>query len=127
MHELSLAMSVMDVVSRQLASRPDATVSAIEMEIGEHSGVDLPSFRIALSSVLHSSPWPGAEVEISVIPAAYQCIDCEFTFMSHSCEGRSDTVIPEADLYPSCPQCGRRRCLPVAGREFRVKALRLSV
>ena len=60
MHELSLAMSVMDVTTRQLTSRPGAVVTGLEIEVGQHSGVDLDSFRTAMNSVVRTSEWPEA-------------------------------------------------------------------
>lgn len=120
MHELSLAMSVMDVTTRQLTSRPGAVVTGLEIEVGQHSGVDLDSFRTAMNSVVRTSEWPEAEIDITVIPAEYQCLDCGHRFYTTD-DGESP------DLYPACPECHARCCLPVSGREFRLKSLRLSV
>lgn len=118
MHELSLAMSVSSIVERQMVQYPEATLSALEIEVGLQSGVDIPSFKTAIESVLRTSPWPTAAAELIIIPAKFQCLDCEAQFET----ARNEV----ADFYPACPKCGSRRTLPVAGRNFRLRAIRLA-
>lgn len=118
MHELSLAMSVDSIVRRQMAAYPGARLTAIEIEIGSQSGVDVPSFRTAIESVILTSPWPNAEAVLTIIPARFQCLDCDTEFTTR--ESAPD------EYYPACPHCGSRQSLPVSGREFRLTAIRLD-
>lgn len=118
MHELSLAMSVAKIIERQMKQYPLSSLAAIEIEIGEQSGVDVPSFRTAIESVIRTSNWPEAKAELIIIPAEFQCLDCENKY-------RKDSYSPE-DFYPLCPSCGSRLSLPVSGRDFRLRALRLK-
>ncbi len=111
MHELSLAMSVMDIAARECAKHSGAALSAIEIEVGELAGVEHETFRSALESVIRRSATPGAVAEMSIIPAEARCMEC-------------DTVFRPEGLFPQCPACGSSACRITAGTEFRVTALR---
>lgn len=86
-------MSVSSIVERQMTQYPEAEISALEIEVGLQSGVDIPSFQTAMESVIRTSPWPTARVEIIVIPARFQCLDCGGRFdIDHP--DRSTTTLP---------------------------------
>lgn len=111
MHELSLAMSVMDIAGRESAKHPGSVLTAIEIEVGEMAGVEHATFRAALESVIRQSATPEAAAEINILPANARCMDC-------------DTAFHPDGLFPQCPACGSSACGITGGTEFRVTALR---
>lgn len=105
-------MSVMDIASRQMASRPDKRLSAIELSVGEYAGVEIDTFSTAIQTVIKSSQWPDAVAEINVTPSMARCLMCGKSFHP-------------ASQIPECPQCHSSACGIVSGREFKVIAIRM--
>ncbi len=51
MHELSIAMSLAELVEEQLAAEPDATVTAVDIRIGTQSSVVPEALQFAWEPV----------------------------------------------------------------------------
>lgn len=114
MHEMSLAMSLIEIVEREMKSHPGRRLSAIEIEIGEQAGIERQSFDTALAAVVGTSRWPDARIVIVERPAMAECLDCGRRFH------------PGGNFYPTCPDCGSNLCGIIGGREFRLTSLSLK-
>ena len=64
MHELSIAMSLAELVEQQLADEPDATVTAVDIRIGTLSSVVPEALRFAWEPVSRSTRLQGSELRI---------------------------------------------------------------
>lgn len=114
MHELSLALSVAEIIRPVVARQPYGTVlSAVEVEVGSLAGVEIDTFRTALDTVLKSEGYTSAKTEIDEISGQAMCLDCSTRFNTN----RRNTV---------CPKCCSAKCLTVSGTELRVSGLRFK-
>lgn len=107
MHELSLAMSVAEIIETEMRRRPGSRLKSVEIEVGDLSGVEPVTFETAMNSVLASSGYAGAVCRLIHVAGRASCLDCGEDFAA---TGR----------WPSCPRCSSARCIVTGGTEFRV-------
>ena len=101
MHELAIAESVVDAVTRKL---PDATVTGVHLEIGALSGVVPDSIRFCFDLATEGTALAGAELTITEQPARCRCRSCgaefqpDFPIMLCACGSADAAVLSGADL-----------------------------
>ena len=114
MHELSLAMSVAEIVASELDKRPGASLREVTVRVGRLAGVELDTFEAALATVLEADyPGRGVKGVIESVEAQAECLDCGARFVP---PGR----------FPACPECGSAACMLTGGTEFRVASITLD-
>ena len=113
MHELSLAMSVAGIASRELAKQPGGRLRAVRVRVGELAGVEIDTFRTALETVFAADFPAGVRTELEITGGRAECIDCGHVFAAR---GR----------FPSCPQCDSAACMLVGGTELTVSSLTIE-
>ena len=110
MHELSLAMALIDQV-RDLAAREGATrVIRVAVSVGALAGVDREAFEFAFECATQESPAEGAELEYTAVPLTVRCRAC----------GRDSA--PDI-LYVRCGACGSADVEITGGRDFLLKSV----
>ena len=113
MHELSIAMSIIEIAEEN-AKREDARrITEIELDIGTQSGVVLEALDFAMQAAVKGTMLENADVKINTIPARAQCTRCQHRFFV-------------SDLFSACPKCGHPFCEVTQGRELRVKSLKVE-
>ncbi len=111
MHEMSLAMSVMEIARREMERAGKTRLNGLEIEVGEQAGVERETFVAAMRAVTRSETGREVAVRIVDIPARAQCLVCGVRFRPRS-------------FFPRvCPDCGSGQCLVTEGREFRLVSL----
>lgn len=110
MHELSLALEVIELAKREVSKRGLAVVTGICLEAGELSGVDVEAFRFALEMSVPGTLLQDALIDLREIPGTGHCQKCRADFSMHR---RSD----------GCPGCGTIPFEIRGGEEFRVVSL----
>ncbi|MFN8257178.1 MAG: hydrogenase maturation nickel metallochaperone HypA [Bacteroidales bacterium] len=113
MHELSIAMSILDIVSEYAAKEKAREVTEIEIELGSLSGVVCDSLVFALEVATKNTISENAEIIVTEIKAKARCRHCEKTFE------------PE-NLFSACPYCKNSGYELLTGRELRVKSLKIE-
>lgn len=113
MHELSIVMSILDIVTREAEKAHAQKVEQIELEIGELSGVEMNSFDFAWKQGIKNSLLSQAELVILRPPGRGMCMDCDHTFAMHR-------------LFDGCEACGSHFVAIQGGKEMRVKSLIVS-
>jgi hydrogenase nickel incorporation protein HypA/HybF len=107
MHELSLALDVIELVSKEAEKNGVRNICEIEIEVGNISGVDAEAFRTALEIALGNwEPGP-TKILIRQVPAAGICSACGNNYEMK-------------DLYSLCPDCGESPSEIIRGKELRV-------
>lgn len=113
MHELSLAMSIVDLVEREAVKAQASRIRSLELEIGTLAGIEIESLLTSLQMVMERTVLQDTRVDISrVIPKA-TCEQC-------------GSVFEPQNLYTPCPVCGSYETFLVNGREFRLKAIEIE-
>ncbi|HEY4305383.1 MAG TPA: hydrogenase maturation nickel metallochaperone HypA [Gemmatimonadaceae bacterium] len=114
MHELSIAMSLVDIACEELERLGNPRVAALHVRIGPLSGVvgDALTFSFGLATDL--TPLQGARLQIETTPIVARCTDCD-----------GERTIPSVQSLV-CPECGRPATDIIGGREMELVALELE-
>ncbi len=70
MHELSIAMSIVEIASDEARRLGDARVEVVHLTLGELSGVVKDSLLFAWDLACEESPVAGSRLEIEEVPGA---------------------------------------------------------
>lgn len=110
MHELSLAMEVIELTRREAEKNGITLVGEIRIEVGCLSGVEADAFHAALGLLVKGTVLEEATVTIIRTPGTGKCNACNLEF---EMKMRLDT----------CPECA---CFPseiTGGKEFRIVSI----
>jgi len=110
MHELSLAMDVIDLAAREAKKNRISIIQEIRIEVGDLSGVEADAFEMALKLSVKGSVLENAIIHIIRTPGKGKCTFCDLEFeMKH--------------MFSTCPQCHSYASEINGGREFRVLSI----
>lgn len=110
MHELSLAMSVIELVKSEATQLNNHAVKSIEIEVGELAGVELQAFRFSMNAVLKASQYATSRLNIIMKKAISHCSECNSTFQPIS-------------KYSQCPNCQSYFVALIQGNELRLTSI----
>lgn len=110
MHELSIAMSIIDVASEEV-ERAGSTIVAVHLKLGPLSGVVPEALVSAYELAREGSPLADSRLVIEQVPA--------FAWCEH-CQARRQI---ESIQRICCPACGQPTPEILSGRELLVTAL----
>jgi hydrogenase nickel incorporation protein HypA/HybF len=113
MHEMSIAMSVVEAVADRARQEGCSMVTGIELVVGRLSGVQAESLRFCFSAAARNTPAEGAELVIEERDAAGVCDACGARF-------------PVEGYHAGCPECGLFRVRVVSGEELAVKSITIE-
>jgi hydrogenase nickel incorporation protein HypA/HybF len=110
MHEMSIAMNIVEIAGAEAARNGVEEVRAIHAEIGTLAGVEIESLRFCFEAARAETVAAHAELRIEVIEGRGRCAAC----------GREMQLV-----FPlgACPLCAAPGLEIVAGRELRVSSL----
>ncbi|MEG1617200.1 MAG: hydrogenase maturation nickel metallochaperone HypA [Bacteroidales bacterium] len=110
MHELSIAMSILQIAREEADKIAAEKVSEIEVDIGQLAGIEIESLQFVFTSACQSAMFNKCQLKLNVIPPSAKCNDCGSSF------------IPGA-LYGECPRCKSWNFTLLSGNELKVKSL----
>lgn len=111
MHELSIAMSIVEIAEENARTANTSVINEIELDIGTQSGVVLDALEFAMQSAVQGTMLSNAKVVFNSIPAKAVCAQCQNKFYIK-------------DLFEPCPECGNPFCEIIQGKELKVKSLK---
>ena len=76
MHELSIALSILDGVEETMASHPGERVAAVHIRLGPLSGVAGEALSSAYELAACGTPFEGSRLSIEVVPVRIWCAKC---------------------------------------------------
>ncbi len=106
MHELSIAISVLDLASEELARQGDARAAAIHLRLGPLAGVVREALLSAFEVAREDYGMPGCQLIIEDVPLVAFCSVCEVK-----------QTIPSVQ-WLCCPVCGTPTPDVITGREL---------
>lgn len=112
MHELSIAMSMLEQIEQEAERRPGMVLS-VQVKIGVLSGVDCEALHFAWEIAREGTDFAATELEIESVPLLVQCPACGST---HAAEIQSIV----------CPQCVTPPQEIVAGRELELVSMEMD-
>jgi hydrogenase nickel incorporation protein HypA/HybF len=112
MHELSVALSILDVAAEE-ARRHEGRVAAVHLRLGPLAGVVKESLHAAFELAREGSGLDGAKLVIEEVPLIAFC---------PACATERALALPRLE----CPDCGTPTPDIIRGRELEVVALEIE-
>ena len=114
MHELSMAASIVDVVTESVAAYPGATVKEVRLRVGALSAVVEDSLKFCWELTTLGTPLEGATLVVRMMPVVIHCVGCGI----------------EAELEGvqsfRCPRCGEPARDLRQGRELEIESIEIE-
>ncbi len=113
MHELSIAMSIIDIATSYAKKAKAKKVTSVEIEIGTLSGIVFDSLKFALEMASRNTILEKTDFELISIQARAECKTCGTTFDMEN-------------FFVACPACNSYGNKITQGKEMKVKALNVD-
>jgi hydrogenase nickel incorporation protein HypA/HybF len=110
MHELSIAMSIVDLAEEEAGQR-GVNVSAVHLKLGPLSGVVKSALLSAFEMACEQTPLAGSRLIIEEVPIVVYCPQCE-----------ASRTLASMQCF-ACPECRTPVSEVLQGRELLVTAL----
>lgn len=114
MHELSIALSIIEGVEEEIARRGDARVAAVHLKLGPLSGVVKEALLFSYELACEGTPLAGSKLEVQDMPVVLFCPSCR----------QERAAVSNQRLY--CTACGTPSAEVRSGAELEVVALELT-
>ncbi|MGH9941074.1 MAG: hydrogenase maturation nickel metallochaperone HypA [Pyrinomonadaceae bacterium] len=114
MHELSIAMSMIEMATEEAASRGGVQVCAIHLKLGLLSGVVKDALLFSYEIACEGTPLEGSRLIIEEVPVVVYCPTCE-----------AETTLASAWQF-CCSTCDAPTSQVVRGKELEVVALEIQ-
>lgn len=113
MHELSIAMGILDIAEEE-AGRRGARVCAVHVKLGVLSGVVEAALQSSYEMAAHGTELEGSRLLIQSVPAVVFCPRC-----------REQRTLSSIQSF-CCPECGTATSEVLHGKELEVVALEIE-
>jgi hydrogenase nickel incorporation protein HypA/HybF len=113
MHELSIAMSIVDAATDE-AKKRSVKVNAVHLRLGALSGVVKDALLFSYEVACQDTPLEGSRLIVEDIPVAVFCPQC-----------KEKRVLASMQSF-TCPECGTRSGEVLQGKELEVFALEVQ-
>jgi len=110
MHELSIAMSIVDMAQEE-AERRDVRVDAVHLELGLLSGVVADALLFSYEMACSGTRLEGSRLVITEVPIEVYCPTCKVQRILSSMQ------------WFCCPECGTPTADVIHGKELLITAL----
>jgi hydrogenase nickel incorporation protein HypA/HybF len=114
MHELSIALSMIDQIVEESEIRGGLNVEAVHLKLGVFSGVDKSALLFAWDLACEGTPLQGSRLVISTVPLVIYCPQCK--------QHRTPPSVYEL----CCPDCLASAQDIITGREIEVESLEVA-
>ena len=114
MHELSIAMSIVEMAEEEAQSHGASKVQAVHLRLGVFSGVVKDALLASYDLACASTVLEGSKLIIEEVQVEIQCPICEAA-------RRVDSI-----QLLRCPECGTLSSEVVRGKEIEVIALEID-
>lgn len=114
MHELSIALSIIDECSREACARGASRVSKVYLKLGPLSGVVQEALMFSYELACEDTPLAGSSLVVEEVPVIIYCDNCGV-----------ERALPSIQQF-ICPVCGRNAARVVSGRELQIAAMEIE-
>jgi hydrogenase nickel incorporation protein HypA/HybF len=114
MHELSIAMSIVDMAQQEAERRGGVQVHAVHLRLGLLSGVVKEALLSSYEMACHATPLEGSQLLIEEIPVEVFCPKCGVARLVRSIQ------------WFCCPECGTPTPTVLRGKELEVVAFEIK-
>ena len=110
MHELSIAISIVDSVINQAKMASADSVSEVELDIGILSGIEYESLEFALGVAAKETILEKTLFRINRVEPVAECPACQHLYT------------PDG-MFSHCPECNKQGIRLIRGTELQIKSL----
>jgi len=114
MHELSIAMSIVEMAEEESARRGGVQVTAVHLKLGALSGVVKEALQSSYEMACEGTELKGSHLVIEEVPVAVLCPRCH-----------APRPVSSVQLF-CCAECGTPASEVVQGKELEVFALEIE-
>ena len=114
MHELSIAMSIVEMAQEEAELRGNVQIQAVHLRLGLLSGVVKDALLSSYEMACETTPLEGSRLIIEEIPVEIYCSECRGQRPVHSIQ------------YFCCAECGTPSAEVTRGKELEVFALEIA-
>jgi hydrogenase nickel incorporation protein HypA/HybF len=114
MHELSIAMSIVEMAQEESDRRGQAQVLAVHLRLGRLSGVVKEALLSSYQMACESTALEGSQLLIEEIPVEVFCPTCD-----------GPRAVASIQWF-CCPECGTPTPTVLRGKELEVVALEIQ-
>lgn len=96
MHEMSIAMSLLDIIRQEMDKHGATKLNSVRVVFGKLSNIVPEALEFAFEVLTKDTPLAGAVIELDERPLTMRCCKCDTEFT------------PELVnvMFAPCPQCG---------------------
>jgi hydrogenase nickel incorporation protein HypA/HybF len=120
MHELSMAMSVLDIILEKAKEENATRIYEVNMEIGELLFLNPEQFQFCMELVVEKTLAEGAKINITITPSKLRCKTCGNEFCWRTSPG-DYMVFPVLQC-----ECGSKDLKIIEGRELNIVSIRIE-
>jgi hydrogenase nickel incorporation protein HypA/HybF len=113
MHELSVALAILEMADREVGKNPVRRVRELTLEVGVFSGIDVEALEFALTMTFRNTIFEEARVRIIPREGKGSCSQCGNDF-------------PMAEIWTRCPVCNSPAQRIIRGEELRFLSLEVE-
>ena len=110
MHEMSIALGIVDIAKKEAEKAKVNSFSAIELEIGTLAGIEFEALNFVWEPAVKGTVLEKAKKHIDIIKGKAKCSDCNTEYNINY-------------THDNCPKCGSFLKIILQGKELRVKSL----
>jgi hydrogenase nickel incorporation protein HypA/HybF len=110
MHELSIALSIVDTAIEQAKMASVDRITEVELDIGTLAGIEYKSLELALGVASKETILEKTRFRINRVEPVAECPSCEHLYT------------PEG-VFSHCPECKREGIRLIRGTELKIKSL----
>ena len=116
MHEVSVALGMVDELTRIASENKAKKIVSIRLKIGRLSGIVTDSLEFAFDAIKADNPLiASSKLVVDEVPLVYQCNECDKSFEA-------------ADIYfPACQGCGSNDLKIISGEEQHIENVEMEV
>ena len=110
MHELSIALSIVELAEEYAVKENAREILEMEIEVGDLSGVVIDALEFAMEEAVVGTLCEKAKWKIIPVRGEVRCRSCGHRF-------------PSDTLFADCPRCGEAGVELIRGNEMRLRSL----
>ncbi|MGA7792066.1 MAG: hydrogenase maturation nickel metallochaperone HypA [Candidatus Acidiferrales bacterium] len=114
MHEISVAMSIIEIAEKESERRGGLQISAVYLRLGLLSGVVKDALLFAYEIARHDTPLAASQLVVEEVPGVIYCSTCDAQRPVDSLE------------WFCCSECGSLASELVQGKEVEVVSLEVE-
>jgi len=113
MHEISIALNIIDLIKEEAEKNSAASIQEFEVEVGSISGVEIEALKFALNIAVKDTLLENAIQIITPVAAAASCLECDKEFSL-------------SWFYEPCPFCSAMNIQIIKGKELKIKSITID-